>query len=153
MKSHIHFLITFLAFCLLIACRTQRIIRKEDNFKGLVLEGKYNSMPMADRVNTKGVPLSTQLYVYKKTSIQALDSLTGSFCSHIQSEWVTTLKSDAKGQFSAFLPPGIYSVFVQYENAYYIPYFSGSQWTALFEIKENEPTQLEIIVHGNTNFQ
>jgi hypothetical protein len=49
--------------------------------------------------------------------------------------------------------PGVYSIFIRYENAFYIPYFSGANGTAFFEVKQNAPTQLEIILRGNSNIE
>jgi len=136
-----------------LACRSQKIVKEKFNFQGVVLEQNFNSMPMSDRPSAMGTPLATSLFIYKATSIKQLDSLNGHFCSRINGDLIATLQSDAKGSFNAQLKPGIYSVFVQYENANYIPYFSGTEWTALFEIKENAPTQLEIIVRGSLNIQ
>lgn len=153
MNNRFIFLIATCIIFTLLACRSQRVIGFADNFKGLVLEQKYNSMPMVDRPSSKGSPLCTSIYIYKSTSVKQLDSLTGHFCSRIQGELVTSFQSNKEGIFNTHLEPGIYSIFVRYDNAYYIPYFSGSEWTALFEIKKDEPTQLEIIVSGSANNQ
>jgi hypothetical protein len=153
MNKRLYFLISAYVIFALMACRTQRIAVLEDNFKGQVFEEKYNAMPMVDRPNSKGAPLCTSLYIYKSINLQQLDRLSGHFCSRIQGDLVSKIQSNKDGSFNTHLEPGVYSIFVGYENAYYIPYFSGSQWTALFEIKKNEPTNLEIIVRGNTNIQ
>jgi hypothetical protein len=153
MNKRLYFLISAYVIFALMACRTQRIAVLEDNFKGQVFEEKYNAMPMVDRPNSKGAPLCTSLYIYKSINLQQLDSLSGHFCSRIQGDLVSKIQSNKDGSFNTHLEPGVYSIFVGYETAYYIPYFSGSQWTALFEIKKNESTNLEIIVRGNTNIQ
>lgn len=153
MHKRLKFLISASVIFALMACRSQRITGFEDNFKGIILEEKFNSMPMVDRPSSKGAPLCTSLYIYKRTNLRQLDSLNGHFCSRIQGELVTTIQSQKDGRYHTYLEPGIYSVFVKYENAYYIPYFSGTQWTALFEIKKDGPTDLEIIVRGSTNIQ
>jgi hypothetical protein len=134
MSKKLCYLLAGLVLLPFLACRSQKIVKEKFNFQGVVLEQNFNSMPMS-------------------TSIKQLDSLNGHFCSRINGDLIATLQSDAKGSFNAQLKPGIYSVFVQYENANYIPYFSGTEWTALFEIKENAPTQLEIIVRGSSNIQ
>ncbi len=153
MHKKLNYLLIGLVFLAFMACRSQKIVKENFNFQGVLLEQKYNSMPMSDRPSAMGTPLATNLYIYRATSIKQLDSLNGHFCSRINGDLIATIQSNAKGSFNAQLKPGIYSVFVQYENAKYIPYFSGSEWTALFEIKENVPTQLEIIVRGSTNIQ
>ena len=146
-------LVIMLATCALIACRNQRFVKEKANFQGVLLEQNFNTMPMSDRPNSKGAPFATGILIYKSTNIQQLDSLTGHFCSRINGEFVTAIQSDNKGQFSTNLKPGVYSVFIRYENAFYIPYFSGANGTAFFEIKQNAPTQLEIILRGNSNIE
>jgi hypothetical protein len=153
MYKKISYLLAGFVLLTFLACRSQKIVKVNDNLLGVVLEQKYNSMPMSDRPSAMGTPVATNLFIYKATRIKQLDSLNGHFCSRINGDLIATIQSDAKGSFNAQLQPGIYSVFVQYENAKYIPYFSGSEWTALFEIKENTPTQLEIILRGSTNIQ
>ena len=153
MEKKLRFLFIVLATFTLMGCRSRKIVQEKANFQGVVLEQNSNSMPMVDRVNANGSPLATKLFIYNSTSISQLDSLIGPFCSRINSELVSTIQSDEKGRFASKLKPGIYSVFVRYENAYYIPYFSGSTGTALFEVKKDTPTQLEVIVRGSSNIQ
>ncbi len=153
MEKKLCFLFFVLSIFTFIACRSPKIVQEKANFQGIVLEQNFNSMPMVDRANSNGAPLATQLFIYNSTSISQLDSLTGPFCSRINSALVSSIQSDEKGRFATNLKPGIYSVFVRYENAYYIPYFSGSTGTALFEIKKETPTQLEVIVRGSSNIQ
>lgn len=153
MNKRLNILMSAYVIFAMFACSSHKIIGLKDNFYGQVFEQKFNTMPMIDRPSSKGAPLCTSLYIYKSINLQQLDSLNGHFCSRIQGDLVARIQSNKDGSFNTHLEPGIYSIFVAYDNAYYIPYFSGSQWTALFEIKKNEPTHLEIIVHGNTNIQ
>ena len=153
MNKWIQYCIMGIAYFPLFACKSQQIVQAKYNFTGGVYEQKYNTMPGIGKGSSKGAPLATSLYIYQATKLSQLDSLSGSFCSRIQGSLIATIQSNSMGQFNAQLKPGVYSVFVRAENAYYIPFFSGTEWTALFEIKADTATNLDIIVRGSTNFQ
>ena len=153
MQKMLNCLLLVLVISSWLACHNQRFVKEKANLQGVLLEQSYNSMPMSDRPNSKGAPLVTSLLIYAPTNSKQLDSLTGPFCSAIHAPLVTTVHSDESGRFYAKLKPGVYSIFIRYQNAFYIPYFSGSTSVALFEIKQKEPTQLEIIVRDHTNSQ
>jgi hypothetical protein len=153
MQKKLNWFAALLLICSISACSNQIFVKQKANFQGVLLQQNFNTMPMSDRPNSKGAPFASSLLIYKPTNIQQLDSLTGHFCSRINGEFVTTIQSDDKGQFQAYLQPGVYSIFIRYENAFYIPYFSGANGTAFFEVKQNAPTQLEIILRGNSNIE
>lgn len=153
MNKWISYCIMGSLFFPLFSCKSQQIVQDKPNFIGSIYEQKFNSMPGNGRGSGKGTPMATSLHIYKATQLNQLDSLTGSFCSRINGDSITTIQSNSMGQFNARLKPGKYSVFVRAENAYYIPFFSGTAWTALFEIKADTPTNLDIIVRGITNSQ
>jgi len=123
------------------------------NLSGQVFEHKYNTMPQPGAISKKGSPLATRIYIYAPTKLKQLDNLNGAFCSKINSTLIASFVSDSLGYYRHKLNIGKYSVFVKYENGYYIPYFSGADWAALFEVKENEKTDLTINVYGPTNNQ
>ncbi len=153
MNKWISYGVIGVAYFLLFACKSQHIVQGKYNFTGGVYEQKYNTMPGIGKASGKGAPFATSLYIYQATKLSQLDSLSGSFCSRIQGDLIATIQSNAMGQFNAQLKPGVYSVFVRAENAYYIPFFSGTAWTALFEIKADTSTNLDIIVRVNSNIQ
>lgn len=102
----------------------------------------------------KGAPLATSIYIYEPTQVAQLDTLLHDrFTRKISSRQVATLKSDSKGFFQIRLKPGKYSLFVQFEGAYYIPYFSGSQWVSLFEVSSNGVTEMDLKVYSKDSYQ
>jgi len=153
MNKWIQYCIIGVAYFPLFACKSQQIVQSKYNFTGGVYEQKYNTMPGNGKSSSKGVPMATSIHIYEATQLNQLDSLSGSFCGRIKSSLIATIQSNSMGQFNAQLKPGVYSVFVRAENAYYIPFFSGTAWTALFEIKADTTTNLDLIVRGSTNFQ
>ena len=137
----------------IMACASMHKQQIQYNLIGQVFEHKYNTMPQPGTISKKGSPLATMIYIYAPTNIQQLENLNGAFCSQINSSLIASFVSDSLGYYSYKLNTGKYSVFVKYDNAYYIPYFSGANWAALFEVKENEKTDLTINVYGPTNNQ
>ena len=122
------------------------------NFIGHVYERKFNNMPMSDKPSSKGSPLSTLVYVYEATSLNQLNEgaalPASSLVSSIQSTVIDSAISDESGAFHFNLKPGKYSVFVKYNSSYYIPFFSGTNWASIMEIKANEVNKMDIVVNG-----
>lgn len=138
---------------LMMACVATKQHSLKSNLIGHIAEFKYNSMPLKGKSVGKGMPLRTTLYIYDPTGMEQVDSLTGPYCKKINTKLIATVESDSLGTFKTHLNPGKYSVFVKYEGAYYIPYFSGSSWISIFEIKANELTNLDINVHSELSIQ
>lgn len=137
----------------MIACAGMQKQHLQYNIVGQVFEQKYNTMPQVGTDSKKGSPLITTIYIYGPTKTSQLDGLNASFCSHINGPLIDSFVSDSFGKFNAHLKSGKYSVFVRYENAYYIPYFSGADWATIIEVNDNNPTQLELLVRSSSNFQ
>lgn len=153
MESFLKFLLNGFVLFVFISCTSVQKSHMNPNLKGRVLENKYNSMPQIGKPTNTGSPLSTMIYIYEPTKVEQLTNFSGSFCDSITSQFVKSFSSDSLGYYQAKLKPGKYSVFVKYEKAYYIPYFSGANWAALFEIKEKETTELIIYINGLANSQ
>ena len=137
----------------IMACASMHNQQLQYNLVGQVSEQKYNTMPQAGTTSKKGSPFATMIYIYTPTKIQQLENLNGAFCSQINSSLIASFVSDSLGYFRSKLNTGKYSVFVKYEGKYYIPYFSGAEWSSIFEVKENEKTLLNIQINSLTNNQ
>jgi hypothetical protein len=102
----------------------------------------------------KGAPLAARIYIYAPTQVTQLDTLMDDrFARKITSKRVATVQSDRLGFFQLQLKPGKYSIFIQFEGAYYIPYFSGSQWVSLFEVSSKGITELYLTVYSKDSYQ
>jgi hypothetical protein len=112
-------------------------------------------MPMIDKPNSKGAALETVLYIFEPTSIRQIEAglQQGQFVSKINAKLLDSVHSDKLGAYSLYLKPGKYSVFVKYENGYYVPFYSGKEGVSIFETKQNEITELDITVKANSSFE
>ena len=153
MENCLKYMLKASLFFSIIACAVLPKPQLNYNLIGQVFEHKYNSMPQPGSTSKKGSPLATTIYIYPPTKLQQLENLNGAFCSRINSTLITSFVSDSLGYYGSKLNIGKYSVFVKYDNTYYIPYFSGAEWASLFEVKESEKTELNINVYSLTNNQ
>jgi hypothetical protein len=71
----------------------------------------------------------------------------------INSRFMDSVRSDKAGAFNLYLKPGKYSVFIKYENGYYIPFYSGKDWVSLIEVKPNEITTMDFDVKGSLSVE
>jgi hypothetical protein len=137
---------------LTISCNRIPVSSIKSNLTGHIYEQKFNSMPMTDRPTATGSPLLTTIYIYEPTLINQIEGgmMSGPIASKINSILVDSVHSDKIGAYSMNLKPGKYSVFVKYEKGYYVPFYAGKDWAAIFEIKQNEITALDIVVKANS---
>jgi hypothetical protein len=153
MENFLKYLLKASLLFSIMACASLPKQQFQYNLIGQVFEQKYNTMPQAGTSSKKGSPLATMIYIFTPTKVQQLENLNGAYCSQINSSFITSFVSDSLGYYRSKLNIGKYSVFVKYDDKYYIPYFSGAEWAAIFEVKENEKTELNIIVNSLTNNQ
>jgi hypothetical protein len=120
---------------------------------GHVYEQKLNAMPMVDKPSSKGSPFSTMIYIYEPTKINQIEGgmPPSPIVSKMNSRLVDSVRSDKTGAFLMYLKPGKYSLFIKYENGYYIPFFAGKDWVSIIEVKPNEITTMDFIVSGILN--
>ena len=127
-------------------------VKVKPNFRGQLTA--YYHQNGSHSSKGKGAPLATSLYVYEPTQVNQLDTLMNDrFTRKIASRRVATLKSDSKGFFQMCLKPGKYSLFIQFDGAYYIPYFSGSQWVSLFEVSSNGVAEMDLKLYNKDSYQ
>ncbi len=139
----------FIIGCIILtffACANTRASQEKANFTGHIFEHRFNSMPMVDKPSSKGVPLSTTLYIYEPTRTNQIDdNLSGSpIVSEIKSRFVDSVHSDQTGKFRMYIKPGKYSVFIKYKNGYYIPYYSGIEWVSIIQINPNSLNTIDL---------
>lgn len=139
--------------CLMLtifSCANRKTSQLKDNFIGHVYEHKFNNMPMVDKPSSKGSPLSTMIYFYEPTKTNQVQAgiVPGTVVNKIDTKLVDSVKSDSKGAFSKYLQPGKYSVFIKYENGYYIPFYAGKDWLSIIEVKQNGYTTMDFDVRA-----
>jgi hypothetical protein len=155
MQQKLSYLFIALSMITLIGCRSHRISKVSPNFQGVIREHKFNNMPMVDMPSSKGSPLMTTLYIYEPTKTdQIVDGMLGApTVAKINSRFMDSVRSDKAGAFNLYLKPGKYSVFIKYENGYYIPFYSGKDWVSLIEVKPNEITTMDFDVKGSLSVE
>ncbi len=125
------------------------------NFKGQVKEQKNNAMPLKGGTVSKGLGFKTIVYVYAPTTVPEIDDnkTLGPITTKIRTQLIDSVQTDNLGYFKMHLQPGKYSVFVKYENGYYIPFFSGTNWVSLIEIKAGAVTNLDINISSPRSYE
>jgi hypothetical protein len=122
------------------------------NIKGQIRLFLNNNMPV--KSSNQGQPLKATVYIYEPTRLDQIEApVVDAFTTRVNSKRLATFSSDSLGNFKCYMKPGKYSIFIQYENAYYIPYFSGSNWVSLFDVKAKQITNLPIKVFGKNSNQ
>ena len=139
----------------IIACGGLKMNRGNNNLVGHVFESKFNSMPEAGTKTKKGTPVSTFLYFYEPTTIKQIEDemMGGSTVKNINTYLIDSVQSDKLGAFKIYLKPGKYSVFIKYENGYYIPYFSGSNWVSIIEVNAHGVNNLDFNIRAANSFE
>lgn len=156
MLTRFSYLLLVCYFIILItACSSVNQHSIKSNLLGHVAEFKYTRMPLKGKPISHGIPLQTTLYIYEPTHLYQLEDgfVSGPTVSKIKAQLIDSVYSDSLGNFNMHLQPGKYSIFVKYKSGYYIPYFSGSEWAALFEIKSNEITKLDLNVELSPSYE
>jgi hypothetical protein len=153
MQKRVHNLILGLLLLFANSCAYLPTTSPNANFMGHIYEQKFNKMPMMDKPNSKGSPLHTTLYIYEPTNLSQLNrgnafALNPNMTYSISAKLIDSAVSDKTGAFQLHLSPGKYSIFVKYNDGYFIPFFSGTNWASMIEIKENEINSLDIQVQG-----
>lgn len=136
--------------CKLVQASTQAGFKQ--GLSGNVFEQLGNAMPLRDKPISKGRPFATTIYIYAPLKIGDAIGLQGQMAKKINGRLIDSCKTDGTGQYRIALQPGQYSVLVQYEHAYFIPFFSGQEGLAFIEIKRNSFTALDIIVNAKASY-
>ena len=99
--------------------------------------------------------MACTIYIYEPTKLNQIEDglMPGPIVSKINSILVDSVHSDNTGAFSLYLKPGKYSVFVKYENGYYVPFYAGKDLVSIIETKQNEKTILDIEVKVNSSYE
>lgn len=153
MGNSLKYSILVLLVLLSVGCAQSRITHQQGALQGYVTAYMHDNLPIKE--GHKGVGFSTTLYIYAPTLVSQVDNaqLASQKAVNIQSKLIDSVTSNNKGFFTKWLAPGKYSIFIKWEDAYYIPYFSGSQWLSLFEIKPGEQTSLDLKLIGEKSYQ
>ena len=127
--------------------------KTQQGITGFVKEITGNRMPGPGRELPPPTGIRTTIYVYEITNIsQVKQEGTSSFYLSIGTKLVTTVESDEKGQFTAKLPPGNYSLFTKVDGRFYANSFDTNNNIAPALVEENKFTEVEIMISDKATF-
>ena len=138
-----------------LACIGQQPSFQNQNIsslEGQVMELLGNAMPSKGKSSYKGRPLLATIYIFQPLHLAQLENQTGAFCNKINGTLIDSVLSNSDGRYHLSLKPGQYSVVVGSENGFFIPYFSGLDGVAYFNIEPYKTTLLNITVNQKANY-
>lgn len=143
-----------LASSLMVPAQSRRYAKKltTSSIEGQVVELLGNRMPSKDKRSFKGRPLTTKILIYQPLQIAQLANQNGAYCSQINGVLVKFVLSDSTGHYHIDLQPGKYSIAVEYDNGFFIPYFSGTDGVAYIQLEKGKPQILNITVNQKASY-
>jgi len=131
--------ILFIFLCgifLSLSCGNSRHLNEQkiqQGLEGIVQIVKGDRMPSPDVPLAEPAGYPTTVYIHQLTA-------------------VASVKTDSLGHFAVELPPGEYSVFVQYENGFYANWFNEKNQIGPALVQEKKLTRLKLLVSADATF-
>ena len=162
--------ILFLVFCISMvafSCKSSKQHKKveimpeiatnlKQGIQGLVLQVTGNQMPSPSNTGQKlrsGNPYPTTVFFYEPTNInQVIRVNQGPLYNIINTKLVSTVKTDSTGAFSAALPIGTYSIFVQVDKLFFANNFDIRNNISLVSVEANKVAEIKIVVNNNASY-
>ncbi len=146
----------YLFFCLLLggcaAVKDHASKKTIEGIRGYIFEQQGSAMPLKGKTSSKGVAISTIIYVFEPTQINQVEGLNGPICSKVNTRLLDSATSDREGNYFMALKPGKYTLLVKYESGYFVPFFSGMNELAIIQIQPNRVSDLDIIVNAKASY-
>ncbi|MHA7130818.1 carboxypeptidase regulatory-like domain-containing protein [Algoriphagus namhaensis] len=101
--------------------------------------------------NPKGDPVQRKVVFYPLTSLEDAKLEDGLFRS-VEGEPILEVETDEKGNYTAVLPPGNYSVFTQEEGGLFANRFDGEGNIQPVQVKQGEWSKLDITINYKAYF-
>ena len=135
-----------------VSAKHQTKVSLSQGIVGQVFEQKGNKMPQVGKVLTKGDPFPTIVYVFEPTFVNQGEQIEGHLFKTMSTKLVGSYPTDHFGKFNINLTPGIYTVVVGYEGAYFTPYFSAQNELSLVHVANNVFTNLDVIINVKASY-
>lgn len=148
--------IFFIVMLSALSCSNSRQLtgqKIQQGIEGIVQIVKGDRMPSPDLPLATPAGYATTVYIHQLTAASQLRKAdkTGWYTS-IPTSLVATVKTDSTGHFAVELPPGQYSIFVQYENGFYANWFNEKNQIGPAEVLENKVTKLKLLISAEATF-
>lgn len=146
------FLFLFVSgFSLFLACKLPQKkpkIAVIQGVKGVIMELKGNQMPRIGAPASEPIPYPTTVFFYEPTDITRVQQWNqGPLFTNIYTKLVLAINTDSLGAFTAKLPVGTYSVFVQAGQNFYANLFDIRNNINLVSVEKGKLTELNMVVN------
>ncbi len=143
-------------FFILLSCKstkTKQSVVFSQGITGIVEQISGNQMPRIGREPDKPKPFHTTVFFYAPTDITQVQRIGETpLYTSIFTKLIATTETDSLGKFTATLPVGRYSVFVQVEKKFFANNFDIRNNISLVTVEENKLVEIKILVnHKATN--
>ena len=159
--------ILFFLFCILMsfqACKPSQKTKQTEKaevlaekvkqgINGVVQTVSGNQMPSVDqkRAAPKGFP--TTVFFYEPTNISQITRHDHQpLYNTILTKLISTVETDSTGAFTAALPVGTYSVFVQVDKLFFANNFDIRNNISLVSVEVGKLTEIKILVNNNAAY-
>jgi len=159
--------ILFFLFCILTifqACKraqklkqaekTEVLVEKvKQGIKGVVQLVSGNQMPSVDQKRSGPKAFPTTVFFYEPTNISQITRHDQQpLFNTVLTKLISTVETDSIGAFSAALPVGTYSVFVQVDKLFFANNFDIRNNISLVTVEEGKLTEIKILVNHNAAY-
>jgi len=144
-----HIALATLVLCSCFSEKSQHLIKQ--GLAGYIYEVSGNQMPSPGKQQSKGHPLSCDIYIYTATQKQQTKG-TGPLFDIITTKLVAKTRSDSTGHYSIKLAPGIYSVFIKVRQQYFAAESNGNGILNPVTINKNNITRKNFTVNYNAAY-
>jgi hypothetical protein len=157
MKIHNNFLFCLFAIVTFLSCSTgtkqspANVPSKvKQGIAGKLIWKEGNHMPQISEKGTrpqmgKTTGIKREIIIHEPTKIGDARG-EAPFFAQPRTKKIAVTESNSDGDFKVALPIGKYSVFVREEKGLFANAFDGEGYICLIEVKENQVTEIEIIV-------
>ena len=162
MRSILFFIFLFLAMSQ--ACKPSQKAKQDEKaelsvekgkqgIKGVVQSVSGNQMPSigGQKTGPKGFP--TTVFFYEPTNISQITRHDQQpLYNTVLTKLIFTVETDSTGAFTAALPIGTYSVFVQVDKLFFANNFDIRNNISLVRVEEGKLTEIKILVNYSATY-
>lgn len=144
------------SWAFLLACNAQKKSRETpvlEGITGVVTKISGNQMPRIGQAPSAPKPFPTTVFFYEPTNLLQVNQLENApLYSVIYTKLVATTETDSIGRFTAKLPIGSYSVFVQVTNQFFANSFDIRNNISLVRVEEGKLAEMKITVNISASY-
>ncbi|TAG11744.1 MAG: hypothetical protein EAZ35_08330 [Sphingobacteriia bacterium] len=144
------------AFTLVLACKSPKKIQETPVLQGIigvVNKSMGNQMPRIGQPPSIPQPFPTTVFFYEPTNTSQVNQIGNSpLYRAIYTKLIATVQTDSVGVFTAKLPVGNYSVFVQVDKQFFANSFDIRNNISLVMVEAGKITDVKITVNNAASY-